>query len=91
MDFLSGTLCLSIGCVVAWLLALYTKRDVYHLIWDTFVGASGAAVCFWLIAWTVPVAGVVGLVIAGPVFALAAIWAAEPLRRMLVRVFGVAF
>jgi hypothetical protein len=91
MDFLSGTLCLSIGCMVAWMLALYTERGVRNLIWDTFVGSFGAAICVWTIAWVVPAAGVIGLVAAGPIFALGTIWAAEPLRRALGRAIGGAF
>jgi hypothetical protein len=87
LDFLNGTLCISIGCAVAWLLALYTDRGVSHLIWDTLFGWLGAAVCVWTIAWVAPALGVVGLLAAGPFFSLAAIRAGDSARRRIATRF----
>jgi hypothetical protein len=91
LEFLIGILCISIGCAVAWILALYTRRGVRNLIWDTFLGAAGAAICAWVIVFFAPVLGAVGLVIGGPVFALVAIWIGDAARRAVAgRFYGNA-
>ena len=81
MDILTIALCMSIGSAVAWLIALYTHRGVHLLFWNTFFGMAGAALCALLIAWTAPALGVVGLVIAGPIFAVLTIVAGNAIRR----------
>jgi hypothetical protein len=83
LDLLSGTLCISIGCAVAWLLALFTERGVRYLIWDTLSGWIGAALCAWAIALVAPQLGVLGLLVLGPLFSLAAIRAGDAARRKL--------
>jgi hypothetical protein len=75
MDTLTIALCISIGSAVAWVVALYTSRGVFALLWGVPLGMAGAAVCALAIAWFLPSLGVIGLVIAGPAFALLAIWA----------------
>ena len=81
MDFLTATLCMSIGTAVAWLIALYTPGGAYLLFWNTFFGMLGTALCAWAIIAFAPVLGVVGLVIAGPFFALLAIVLGNAIRR----------
>ena len=83
MDFLTQTLCLSIGSMVAWLIALYTEHGARLLIWNHVFGIAGAALCAVAIAWFFPSLGLVGLVIAGPVCAIAMIVAGNAVRRAL--------
>ncbi len=85
MDNLTIILCMCIGNAVAWLLALYTERGAYLLIWNTVFGMLGAAAAAVLIAWTAPVLGVVGLLTVGPPFALLAIAAGHRIRRLVWR------
>ena len=87
MDILTIALCMSIGCAVAWLTALYTSRGVHLLLWDTLFGMIGAAVCALAIAWIVPKIGVVGLVTAGPLCAFLMIVVGHAARRAIVRAF----
>ena len=79
MDFLTQTLC--IGSAVAWLIAIYTERGAHLLIWNHVFGIAGAALCALAIAWLFPSLGVVGLVTAGPVCAVAMILAGNAVRR----------
>ena len=83
MDILTVALCLSIGTAVAWLVALYSDRGPYLLLWDNMFGMTGAALCAVAIAWLAPAAGAVGLVIAGPVCAYLVIVAGQAIRRAL--------
>ena len=83
MDFVIGCLCLSIGCAVAWLLALYTPRGEQMLIGDTFAGTAGAALCALVLWWIAPVYIVVGLLVLGPILARLAIGFADLVRRSL--------
>lgn len=81
MDFLTIALVLCIGNAVAWLIALYTERGAYLLLWNLLFGTVGAALCALAIAWLAPTLGVTGLVIAGPVFSVLAIIAGQAVRR----------
>jgi len=80
MDFLTVSLSMSIGCAVAWLIALYTPQGERLLFWNTAFGMLGAALCLAALVWTAPVFRVVGLVIAGPVCAWLAIVAGNTIR-----------
>jgi hypothetical protein len=84
LDFVVGCLSLSIGCAVAWLLALYTPRGERMLIGDTFAGTAGAALCALAFWWIVPAYTVAGLLFLGPVFARVAVALADMLRRLLL-------
>ncbi len=83
MSALTIALCISIGCCVAWPLALYTRRGVSLLLWDMPLGIAGAALCALAIAWFAPWLGAVGLLIAGPVCALLLILAGGAIIRFL--------
>jgi hypothetical protein len=83
LDFLVGCISLSIGCAVAWILALYTSRGETHLIGDTFVATAGAVLCALLLWWIAPAYIVVGLPLVGPFFARGAIALADLARRSL--------
>lgn len=82
-DILTIALCLSVGCVVAWLLALYTARGERRLLSDTALAMLGAAACAFALSWASPTVRLVGLVTAGPVCGLLAIMAADAVRRWL--------
>ena len=84
MEILTIALCLSIGTCVAWLVALYSKRGPYLLLWDNVFAMTGTALCAVAIAWLVPAIGVLGLVIAGPLCAYLAIVAGQAIRRALL-------
>ena len=88
MEILIIALCLSIGTAVAWLVALYSERGPYLLIWDNVFGMAGAGLCAAAIAWLVPAIGAVGLVIAGPLCAYLAILAGQKLRRIFLNRSG---
>ena len=81
MDFLTQTLCLCIGSMVAWLIAIYTQRGASLLIWNHVFGIAGAALCALAIAWVAPLWATVGLVMAGPPSALFVILAGNAIRR----------
>ena len=83
LDILTVALCMSIGTAVAWLVALYSDRGPYLLLWDNMFGMTGAALCAAAIAWLAPAVGAVGLVIAGPLCAYLAIVAGQAIRRAL--------
>jgi hypothetical protein len=85
MDILTMATCLSIGSAVSWLIALYTSRGVQLLLWDFPFATMGAALCAAAIAWVAPTLGIVGLVIAGPVFATLMIFAGDAVRRAVGR------
>jgi hypothetical protein len=81
LDFLVGCICLSIGCAVAWVLALYTPRGEAFLLGDTFFATAGAVLCALILWWTAPVYIVVGLLFLGPFFARGAIALTDLVRR----------
>ncbi len=81
MDFIVGCLSLSIGCAVAWLLALYTSRGEKMLIGDTFAATAGAVLSALILWWIAPVYIVVGLLVLGPFSARGAIALADLARR----------
>jgi hypothetical protein len=83
LDNLTMALCLSVGCAVAWLLALYTERGPRLLIWNTVFGVAGAALCALVIAWIDPVFVIAGLVMAGPIFSLLFILAGQAIINAL--------
>ena len=85
MEFLVGVLCISIGCAVTWVLALYTPRGPSPLIWDSAFGVAGAAVCAAVLGWAAlpPALTLAGLVVLGPFCSLAAIYAADAMGRLL--------
>jgi hypothetical protein len=83
LSILTIALCLSIGSAVAWLFALYSARGPYLLFWDTSFGIIGAALCAVAIAYLVPVVGVAGLVMAGPLCAAISIVASHAIRRAI--------
>jgi O-antigen/teichoic acid export membrane protein len=88
LEILTIALCLSIGTCVAWLVALYSERGPYLLIWDNVFGMTGAGLCAAAIAWLVPAVGAVGLVIAGPICAYLAIVAGQRIRRIFLNRSG---
>jgi hypothetical protein len=84
-DTLIIALCLSIGCAVAWMLALYTARGERRLLSDMALAIVGAAACAFALSWASPTVRLVALVIAGPVCGVLAIKAGDAVRRMLQR------
>jgi hypothetical protein len=83
MTTLTIALCLSIGCCVAWLVALYTPAGPPSLLWGVPLGVAAAGLCALLIAWLAPWLGAAGLVIAGPVAAYLAILGGGAIFRAL--------
>lgn len=81
MDTLTIALSMSIGCAVAWLIALYSARGPALLLWDVLFGMVGAALCALAFAWSVPTLGVIGLLLAGPLCAVLMIVAGHAIRR----------
>jgi hypothetical protein len=90
VDILTIALCMSIGCAVAWLIALYTTRGVRLLLWDTLFAMIGAVLCALAITWFAPRFGVVGLVMAGPFCAVLAIIVGNAARRAVAARGGLA-
>jgi hypothetical protein len=70
-----------IGNAVAWLIALYSERGAYLLIWNVVFGTLGAALCALAFLWIAPTFVIVGLVTVGPLFALLTIVGGNALRR----------
>ena len=81
LDFLTQTLCLCIGTMVAWLIAIYTERGAHQLIWNHVFGIAGAALCALAVSLIAPRLGILGLLIAGPPCAVLAIVAGHAIRR----------
>jgi hypothetical protein len=81
MDTLAIALCLSIGCCAGWTFGLYARDGVRLLLWYVPLGAAGAALAAFAIAWLAPWLGVTGLVIAGPACAFALILAGDAVIR----------
>jgi hypothetical protein len=81
LDLVSITLCLCIGNAVAWVMAIYSPRGAYNLLWNVALGSAGAAVCGFAAAWTG--IGVGLLLLGGPLCALRA----TPPRLSLAPVF----
>ena len=84
MDFLFAVLCISIGQVVAWLIALYTDRGFHLLLWNSLFGTVGVALCALVITWVAPTLGIVWLLTVGPLCAVLMIIAGHAIRRSLV-------
>jgi hypothetical protein len=82
-DTLIIALCLSIGCAVAWMMALYTARGERRLLSDMGLAIVGAAACAFALAWASPTVRLVALVTAGPVCGVLAIMAGDAVRRWL--------
>jgi membrane protein implicated in regulation of membrane protease activity len=85
LDILTMATCLSIGSAVSWLIALYTRRGTEFLLWDFPFATMGAALCAIAVAWIAPRLGILGLVLAGPVFAVLMLSVGDVIRRMLGR------
>ena len=85
MDNLTITLCLCIGQAVAWLIAIYSERGAYLLLWDALFATVGAALCALAIGWLAPKLGVVGLVTAGPCCAVVMVFIGRVLGRLTHR------
>ena len=83
LDNLTIAICLSIGCVVPWLMALYTERGERRLLSDTLLATAGAAACAFAASFASPTVRLVALVLAGPLFAVLTIFAGDAARRML--------
>lgn len=83
MDNLTIAVCLSIGCAVPWLLALYTPRGERMLLWDTLLAMAGAAACAFAFSWTSTTVRLIALVGAGPVCAYLMIAVGDRARRMM--------
>jgi hypothetical protein len=73
VDLVSIILCICIGNMVAWLMAMYRESGQYNLLWNVMIGAVAAAL--WKLAadWAIPSLGIGALVFGGPAVALAAI------------------
>jgi len=83
LDNLTIAICLSIGCAIPWVMALYTQRGERRLLSDTLLAVAGAAACAFAVSFTSPTIRLVALVLAGPLFAVLAILAGDAARRML--------
>jgi hypothetical protein len=83
LDFLTQILCLCIGTMVAWLIALDSERGAASIVWNHVFGIAGAALCALTIGWFAPDWRIVGLVVAGPPSAILLIVVGNALRRAL--------
>jgi hypothetical protein len=84
LDDLTIALVLCIGSGVAWLLALYTERGFYRLLWNVPLGIAGAALCALTLSWTGPLTQAVGLFTVAPLSAVLMIFAGHAVRRALL-------
>ena len=84
LDILTIALCLSIGNMVAWLLALYTQGGIHQLLWNVVFASAGAFLSVAVVAFLAPDLRVAGLVVAGPFFALMAIGIGQILTHSLL-------
>jgi len=82
LDNLIIAICLSIGCAVPWLLALYTERGERLLLLDTLLAMAGAAACAFAFSFASPTIRLIALVLAGPLFAVLMILAGDAARRL---------
>lgn len=73
MDLVSVILCICIGNMVAWLMAMYLESGQYNLLWNVMIAAAAAVLWKLAIDWAMPSLGVGGLVFGGPVVAVLAI------------------
>ncbi len=85
METLTIAMSMSIGCAVAWLIALYSERGPTLLIWDTLFGMTGAALCALAVAWIDLALGIIWLLVAGPPCAVLMIIAGHAIRRAVDR------
>jgi hypothetical protein len=76
---------MSIGCTVAWLIALYSARGPALLLWDVPFGMVGASLCALAIDWSLPTLGVIGLLTAGPPSAVLMIVTGHAVRRAVAK------
>ena len=84
MDDLSLFLSVCIGCVIAWLVALYADDSASLLLWNTAFGMAGAALCAVVLGRYAPEHNIVGLLVAGPICALLTIAVGHAIKRMVV-------
>ena len=82
LDNLVIAICLSIGCAVPWLMALYTARGERRLLSDTLLAMIGAAACALAFSWASPTVRLVALTVAGPFCAAGMILAGDAARRL---------
>ncbi|MGD9868337.1 MAG: hypothetical protein AB7U38_10110 [Hyphomicrobiales bacterium] len=80
MDYVSIILSMCIGNAVAWFAAVYRPSATRNLLWNVILGSIAAALCGLALGRITPEYASVGLLIAGPLCAWAAILAAERLR-----------
>ncbi len=83
MDTLAIALCMSIGCAVAWLIALYTEGGTRLLIWNVAFGMLGAGLCAVVAAWIEPAFVILAVLAIGPLCSLLVIIAGQAIRRRL--------
>jgi hypothetical protein len=83
LDNFTIAICLSIGCAVPWVLALYTARGERRLLTDTLLAMVGAAACAFAFSWASTTVRLVGLAVVGPLCAALMIAAGDAARRML--------
>lgn len=82
MDLVTIALCMCVGNVVAWLIALYTERGMEHLIWNVALGSIGAAACGLAVSWFATRFGSVWFLALSPLCAFLAIRAGHAARRL---------
>ncbi len=83
MDNMSIIVAMCIGNMVAWLMAIYTERGAWNLMWNVILGAAGAIVWGLAIARVMPDFRVAGLLAGGPLFAMLTILAGHAAWRQL--------
>jgi hypothetical protein len=83
VDILTIALCMSIGCAVAWLMALYTEAGMRPLIWNVALGMVGAALCALVTSWIEPIFVILTLITVGPVCSLLMIIVGQTIKRRL--------
>lgn len=83
MDNVSIILCMCIGNMVAWLMAIYTERGAYNLLWNFVLGTAGAVLCGLVVVRLAPDLGVAGFLAGGPVCAILMIRAGHTAWRHL--------
>ena len=84
MDFLTLTLCISIGTGVPWLMAVYSDDSARRLIGNTAFSMIGTVAAASLFNSISPAYGIIALVSVGPVAALLAIAAGQAVKRAIV-------
>ncbi|PIW27393.1 MAG: hypothetical protein COW30_10480 [Rhodospirillales bacterium CG15_BIG_FIL_POST_REV_8_21_14_020_66_15] len=78
MDALSLMVVISIGNVVAWVVAIYTRNGVHALLKNVVLCSTGAIAASWLAAALIPEFQAVGMILSAFAGAVAALFLRHP-------------